>query len=274
MSKTKAEVMELAEFALALMETRDLDPLYVMLWDAGMAADEWLLAYWCFYHAGVASYCSELEGHAYWERMRSFAIMPKSPRGSERRHFRGKMAAESIRQLAINFYPRPDAVVEWLGLQGLGARQVMRRVTTLYGFGDWISWKMADMVERLDLLQVEFGVENLDDMFEASKEGAERAYERYSLQGDYLPAAYGYICHFTDEAGVLVPPREDRGVGVQEVETVLCKWKSHLNGHYHIGKDIVDIRGGLLDYAKCKTSQRLLRQAHLLEENLGDWRRP
>jgi hypothetical protein len=37
------------------------------------------------------------------------------------------------------------------------------------------------------------------------------------------------------------PPRYDRPVGVQECETILCKWHSHLNGHYPVGKDSREI---------------------------------
>jgi hypothetical protein len=41
------------------------------------------------------------------------------------------------------------------------------------------------------------------------------------------------------------PPLYDRPVNVQEVETILCKWKSHTSGHYPVGKDIKEIRHNL-----------------------------
>ena len=41
------------------------------------------------------------------------------------------------------------------------------------------------------------------------------------------------------------PPLYDRPVGLQEVETVLCKWKSHMNGHYPLFNDIIEIREGV-----------------------------
>jgi hypothetical protein len=41
------------------------------------------------------------------------------------------------------------------------------------------------------------------------------------------------------------PPLHDRPVGLQEVETILCKWKSHQNGHYPLNNDIDEIRAGV-----------------------------
>ena len=37
------------------------------------------------------------------------------------------------------------------------------------------------------------------------------------------------------------PPRYERAVNVQEVETILCKWKSHQHGHYPVGKDLHEV---------------------------------
>ena len=36
-----------------------------------------------------------------------------------------------------------------------------------------------------------------------------------------------------------------RRVNVQEVETIFCKYKSHLKGHYPVGKDSEEIRHAL-----------------------------
>jgi hypothetical protein len=45
--------------------------------------------------------------------------------------------------------------------------------------------------------------------------------------------------------GYKAQPREHRRFGAFEAETVLCKWKSHMNGHYAPGKDTYEIREGL-----------------------------
>jgi hypothetical protein len=52
--RTKTE-MSLEDFGKALLDTRDLDSVYVVLWRAYRGLDmtwptlrKWLLAYWCF----------------------------------------------------------------------------------------------------------------------------------------------------------------------------------------------------------------------------------
>jgi hypothetical protein len=41
------------------------------------------------------------------------------------------------------------------------------------------------------------------------------------------------------------PGGTPRPVNVQEVETIFCKYKSHLKGHYPLGKDTREIHHGL-----------------------------
>ena len=45
----------------------------------------------------------------------------------------------------------------------------------------------------------------------------------------------------SDDHGWFAPPEFDRLIDVQETETILCKWKSYLGGHYEIGKDTREI---------------------------------
>ena len=47
---------------------------------------------------------------------------------------------------------------------------------------------------------------------------------------------------------LLGPPLYDRPIGLQEVETVLCKWKSHLNGHYPLYNDTDEINHGMINW--------------------------
>jgi hypothetical protein len=64
-------------------------------------------------------------------------------------------------------------------------------------------------------------------------------------------------------SGLAAPPDHKRKPNLQEVETVMCKWKAHLNGHYEIGKDTQEIAHALKSYS-CTTSNKLLKS---LQEN-------
>jgi hypothetical protein len=60
------------DFGNDLIFSKDLDPVYPMLVQANLPEPQlhsWLIAYWCYYHVGVASYLSEFDGDAYWSRM-------------------------------------------------------------------------------------------------------------------------------------------------------------------------------------------------------------
>jgi len=248
------------EFGQRLVDTLDLDPLYVALWKAELPPDQlrrWLVTYWCYYHPGVCGIVSEIaDSTEYWKGM--MAIVEGGthwPRGVERRHFRGRIAKRAIGYLRNRFPQGAGAVIDWLIEAGPKAGDVMRRVTELPGFGEWIKWKVPDMLERLAIAPIEFSEADLDDMFVTSKQGANLVAERY-LGGGTLVDAHRYLLDGLGER--LAPPRGERGLNVQETETVFCKWKSHLSGHYYIGKDVHDIRKALLRYAKTRTNQRLL----------------
>jgi hypothetical protein len=57
----------------------------------------------------------------------------------------------------------------------------------------------------------------------------------------------------------MAPPRRERLIGPQEAETILCKWKSYLNGHYQIGEDTESCEKGLKLFPKVEMAGRLLR---------------
>ena len=49
------------DFGAQLLETKDLDPVYVMLHEADLGKPtlyRWLIAYWAFYHCGTAAWAS------------------------------------------------------------------------------------------------------------------------------------------------------------------------------------------------------------------------
>jgi hypothetical protein len=270
---TKTE-MSLEDFGKALLDTRDLDPVYVVLWRAyhasGMTCPtlrKWLLAYWCFYHVGVASWIADGQelalGDGYWDRMAEAASSSSHPRGTERRHFRGAKAS---------------AAVEWFRGRGLNylfgqlarspvdltLRTVTLTVTRWPQFGPWIAFKVADMLERLDIVPVESSAADVFRMFESPRKGALEVAWRYSREkgeADLLEWTYNHMVQLFGHYSA--PPSGNRKVNIQEFETILCKWHSHLTGHYHIGKDTHEIHEALERYSDSEVSQQLLRAGRL-----------
>ena len=266
-----------------LITTGDLDPIYIALVRAEQAGDfsvpqlcRWLLGYWCYYHAGVASFLSEKEGEEFWHWMMVAARNEEEtpaggrwPRGHERRHYRAKIAVDSVTSLQARYGDRPENMALYVGARAtederLPFRTVSARAQEHKGFGPWIAWKIADMLDRVMGVPVDFSDADIF-MYKDPEKAALMLFEqRYPLPSGarvkkrvVLPKVLEYL--LGEFSGFRAPPLSDRAVDIQEVETVLCKWKSHMNGHYPLLNDIVDIRSGLEPWTgKCSAARAFL----------------
>ena len=246
--------MNAVEFGRALVETRDLDPIYVMLNQAQLDWDtraRFSLAYWMFYHPGVAARLAE-PYEDFWEGCQ-LALDNKWPRGNERRHFRGKLAQSALDDLWTKYSKPEDAVRFVCGQTEDTYDNVMNRVQEWRGFGPWIAFKVADMCDAVLDVDVDFKGAEYDFYESPVKAGCWVAMETMGMPFDrftfeqkwheaspqvktvYLKAALNYLAQ---ELGTLVCPHNPtRTLRLQEYETILCKYKSHLKGKYPVGTD-------------------------------------
>lgn len=267
-------------FGKHLLDSLDLDPIYCALWGmkikgafAAGQLERWLIAYWCFYHAGVACYLSELSGGAFWQAMHAAAenekptpapVQGRWPRGHERRHFRGGQAVRAVTDLAGTYGPMPESMVFRLLAAGPRYADISARVREHRGFGPWIAFKVGDMLERVLCHPVEFaqGEVMYDNPTEAAVMlWAHRHPERASQEATWPSReekVLSSLFYLNERFGSQVaPPRFDRTLGLQEYETILCKWKSHLSGHYPLNNDILEVRAGVQEWALiCSTARR------------------
>lgn len=248
--------MNIIKFGRALIETEDLDPIYTMLYRAQLSEKKlrrWLLAYWFFYHAGVASSLSEYERESFFTNAMRLAIDPKTPRGTERRHFRGASAIASIKFFQLKYISPVNAVEELTSLKP-DVNEIVTYVSEFWPmFGPWMGFKIADMLERLGLKEIGFPVRTLK-MYRDPVKGAELYMAKHP--DVEFTGVTDVVKHLMREfSDYKAPPRYERPINVQEVETILCKWKSHLNNHYPVGKDTKEIRHGLKGWGK--TARRL-----------------
>ena len=279
------ETMGVVEFGRALVKTQDLDPVYVAIWGAKLPEPQLcrlLLAYWCFYHLGAAAWLSQWEGEEFWTFMGVAAInnrregrpcdMPCPmqfdawPRAAERRHFRGQKCVTAVAWLRDQCPGDPQSghgPEEWvrmLSCSPLTERAIMDTVQGWPMFGPWIAFKVADMMERVYGAQVRFDPD-LGLMYEEPRRALDLLAVGMGPGEPPIPGVapgqrwwYAYLG--AQLRGLAAPPAHDRPCGPQEVETVLCKWKSHANGHYWVGKDTHEVRHGLRGWGD--TAERLL----------------
>lgn len=262
------EKLTIEEFGGHLLNTNDLDPIYLALydmrslgyWEKGQLA-RWLVAYWCFYHAGLASYLCEFKGQSFWQMMQVAAINEQPtpldgrwPRGSERRHFRGKAGITAVRELSER-YREPEKMLYFIGTGENDYKSVAKRVKMHRGFGPWMAFKVCDMLDRVLQWQVNFdqaAVFMFDDPVKAAimlwrQKGGYYETVHPKDKGRVINEVVEYLINYFKDRQA--PPAWDRPIGLQEVETILCKWKSHMNGHYPLNNDIDEIMEGLTPWA-------------------------
>lgn len=275
--------LDIETFGRHLITTGDLDPIYIALVRAESAGDfsvpqlcRWLLAYWCYYHAGVASFLSEKEGEEFWHWMMVAARNEEEtpaggrwPRGHERRHYRAKIAVDSVTSLQARYGDRPENVALYVGArvtedEHLPFRAVSARAQEHNGFGPWIAWKIADMMDRVMDVPVDFSDADIF-MYKDPEKAALMLFEqRHPLppgtrvkKRGVLPKVLKYLLGAF--SGFPAPPLGDRAVNIQEVETILCKYKSHCNGFYPLWNDIHEINTGLEPWAgRCSAARAFL----------------
>lgn len=269
---------DIETFGAFLLESGDLDPIYIMLVSAHNSGQlpkhtmyRWLVAYWCFYSAGLASWLSEKSGKDFWdwcELILRESVEPPTggrwPRGHERRHFRAAAGLKSIKALRES-HPDPERLVNIL-CSFKTFPEVSNAAQVYPGFGPWIGFKVADMIDRVAGVPVAFDRAGVL-MFKEPEKSAILLYDERHPGADVPKArklewaAEYLIQHFSD---YYAPPFGDRPVNIQEVETILCKWKSHRNGHYPLGNDLREIHAGLAKWAPHSEVARIL-QPHLPE---------
>ena len=259
MSKRQTyEKMTIEHFGDHLLRSQDLDPVYTMLVNAKLESNtlrRWLLAYAMSYSSGVVSYISEQKGVKFWDTMATFAtntepspIGGRWPRGRERRHFRGVAAEKAVAWMRERF-PQPEDAILHLEApvsrhRDITCKEVMDRVQEWPLHGPWIGFKMADLLDRVLEVPVEFSGSDVlffDSPKKAAKQWFEATRPGVTFKSDvtYVMEACVYLQNVFGQR--MAPPNHDRKVALNEIETILCKWGSHMNFHYPIGIDTVEL---------------------------------
>ncbi len=272
------ERLSVVDFGKVEISIGDLDPLYIALNRSELDKQQlkrFLVGYWCTYHVGQSAWLSERDGGQFFECLSDIAhntteapVGGRWPRGKERRHWRGEQAIKSAMSLRET-YETPEEMVNYIAgwddmhppFDSVPFERVNHRVQEHRGFGDWIAFKVGDMLETCLGVPVTFDQAEVF-MF---KDPAKAATMVFREQNPSIAARWDeglfnikqeeinrrVVEWLTQQIGAIKEPaRGQRNIGLQEMETVLCKWKSHMNGHYPVGNDITEIREGLEPWAK------------------------
>lgn len=246
-------------FGKQLLESYDLDPLYVIL--AGTSWSErmmkrFLLAYWIFYSAGVA--CKVAESKSFYRTMFEMDAN-HAPRGHERRHLRGQAFIDCVN--GLKSFGTPEQVVDAMTV-GNDFQTIAKAVQTFRGFGPWMSFKIADMTERVLQKPVDFSNAEIGVYKDPVKGAALIMFgdQNHPITLDELHDVFSSLQH--DFRHYKAPPYQDRLINIQELETIACKYKSHVNKHYPLWTDTQEIYHGLEGYGDMADDLRALLQPY------------
>lgn len=247
--------MKWTEFTDELIKTEDLDPLYVLVcgtkWPWSRKA-RFTVAYSMFYHAGVSAELAQHEEDQFWETAIALIQDIKTPRGTERRHYRGVNALTSCYWLQHNC-PAPEDWVDTIGAL-THWKERYNAIQRAPQFGRWISFKVCDMLDRVLECPTDWnGFDFSKDLYEAPWAGARMIGER---EGGSAADAWAMMMERVGRWPA--PPQYDRRCGLQEAETVLCKYHAHMGGHYPMGKDTKEIVHGLGAYKHIEAATDML----------------
>lgn len=275
------EKLDILSFGKHLIISKDLDPVYVALrklYNLGSFDKEkynqlcrWLIAYWCFYHCGFASYASEKDGKEFWETLmiaaKNETLAPTGtrwPRGHERRHARGAQGIKMIEHLSY-YGEQPQSMVSSIIYQAPSYEKTAEQIQTHTLFGPWISFKICDMIDRVLNIRMDFTQAAVFMFKDPIKAALILWRQQLKLPENAKPLSEketinGVVNYLTEQfKSHLAPPLFDRPIGLQEIETILCKWKSHLNGHYPLNNDILEISAALNEWAPySETAKKML----------------
>lgn len=262
MNEAKYKRLPIEEFGRALIRSKDLDPVYVMLNEAGLSLahlSTFCLAYWCFYHVGVAAYMAErgaTDNNEFWSLMWTACVNERGtaphdpaerwPRAPERRHFRGQACEVAYRHLK-QYQKSPYGLVNELK-SFKTFREVYRYMQSIPQFGPWISFKVADMLQNVLAHPLDSAGADLS-IYAEPVEGARMACKEWGSEAEkaneVVALAVRYLSNDLQNERVYDHRAGSRPLGIFEYETILCKWKSHMRGHYSIGKDSREIHEAL-----------------------------
>lgn len=269
MSSRNYPRLSLEEFGRKLVETGDLDPVYLALNGSGLSWDQkqrWLVAYIAFYHCGFASWASERVNLDFWEVLLEAARNESSspvggrwPRGRERRHFRGEQAILAVKEWQFRYGRLPERMFHYIAGNGGLVSEVIWRAKTHRSIGSWAAFKCSDLVDaclgvELDQREVELF------LYDTPRESLLRYWESwqgYAPEGKEMEES-AILCVLLRLSGewrdLRIPHKPGKRLDNFALETCACKHLSHLNGHYPLGNDIHEITESLETWAAVSES--------------------
>lgn len=246
------------EFGQQLCVTGDLDPVYT--YALALSVEQrrrFVFAYLMFYHAGIATLLSVCKTTGeFADVFTAICRQTGGARGGERRHFRGIATHAVLADLkwrsehfGWDSVFGDTAVLPLVQTVVLDFNAAYVNALSYPSVGSWLAFKTADMIERCDLLHPAaegFWSNDANQCnpywYDQPRMGLQLIYGDTDCIDGKLTSEHdkfrSALLNILQEMRVAPCGLQSRALNQQEVETICCKYKSHLKGTYQVGKDI------------------------------------
>lgn len=239
------------QFGKHLIGSKDIDPVYPVLrrLERGLTEEQklWMsFLYVGWYHLPVAAEVFDLFPEPNRDLLNY--INPKFPTGIERRAHRGGNITKHLE----DFFSKIESAggIKWYFTNGLyhdDHRQnwmvMNERLQQIHGNGRWAAYKHCEILRRVHHLPLE--APDMGNRFSSGpREGLATLYGPLEGQGDAVILTL-------DKQGLDLQRRlkkQGLAVDIEQLETILCNWKSLVKGKYYVGHDIDEMQEQIRRY--------------------------
>lgn len=243
MGKTKVDLfspeLTFGEFSKSILESGDIDPDYIFLREKsaelGLTKEQlfdWILLKLCVYNSN--SELKILLGQADFETVK-YGNERNKHKNQAREYYNNIRAVFPTEQSIIEFFDRP-------------AQVVFNSIKEIRGFGPWSAWKFMDLMSCVYGLDVDFEGIDFRKSYEFPLKGllmVNGLPEDVKLLkiGNTYEECMNHINELLKEVKVdNIPHNGSKGIRLNEIETLLCKYHSYRHGHYYPGKDLEHLK--------------------------------
>lgn len=239
--------------AKAIIQINDLDPVYEAAHKSiphlGVEKmNRFLVGMSLFYHIGHAAKLADMSTEDdFWKCLQD--NYHGTPRGTERRYFRGAQGKVCLDYLQKHFSGPSDFIHR---MYRPNYKDMVKAFQPVPAFGEYHIWKWLDFYERI--LGMPIDAEGCFQFVpKEPQKGAMIVAQQLGIkwEGDdkeMLARVMTLMINELRDDGVMAPPMRDRLIGISEVETSLCMHAHYVNGSDYVGKDLLDKHTALSNY--------------------------
>lgn len=229
------DIITFREFSKSILESGDIDPDYIYLRKKSAELElskeqlfDWILLKLCVYNS--VSELKILLGESDFENVK-YGNERNKHKNQAREYYNNIRAVFPTEESIIAFFNRP-------------AQIVFNSIKDIRGFGPWSAWKFMDLISCVYGLDVDFEGIDFRKSYEFPLKGllmVNDLPEDIKLLKDsdtYDNCMMGVYEQLNELELKEIPHNNNKGVRLNEIETLLCKYHSYRHGHYYPGKDL------------------------------------